>query len=89
MTVDELLEKLLQRAARAFAEDPSSPGIHASKLPNGSYYASVKRYLWEYGRGQEIVAAERAGSLAECLERLLERLECDLPSDELEFPRGN
>lgn len=69
-TMAQLTEALLTAVGLCYPNDPSRAGVVLSRLQNGTYYASLCRYLKAYG-GDKQVLCKATGPDAESAVRAL------------------
>lgn len=66
-----LLQQITDRLTEMFGEDPSSPCVTTSKLPNGRYYVSLCRFHERMGQQREVIAKTQADTLLEAFATLV------------------
>lgn len=69
-TLDAMLDSLLTAVGLAHPNDPSRAGVVLSRLQDGSYYASLVRYLQAYGQGKVVVCKATGKTSAEAVDCL-------------------
>lgn len=51
---EEIYIDLMKQLQRRFANDPTSPGVLLSQLPDGRYYAALHRFRKRYGKDRMV-----------------------------------
>ena len=70
LEIGGLLVYLATAITRVYKNDPSSPCIAISKLPEGRFYVAVHRFLKEYGEDKKVVLSVTDVSLTRALKGL-------------------
>ena len=68
------MESLLTALVEQFPDDPSTPSVVLSKLPNGNYYGSIVRYSKPFGEGKSVLFRCQAATVGEILSKFAEQL---------------
>lgn len=64
------LESLIDRLVKHYVDDPSTPSVVLSFLPNGHWYASIVRYREPFGLGKQVMASAEGETLSEAIHKI-------------------